>query len=402
MKKPGTLLVLFAILLASLACGIQLAPQPAATLTSSPATVPPAAQPQSSATSPQLPAQTLVSSITDLSTLYEKVNPGVVTIWSFEHQGAAELESLPTGQGSGFVIDREGHIVTNQHVIAGAIDIEIDFVDGTKVWADLIGTDPDSDLAVLKVDLPAEQLNPLPLGDSDLVRVGDFVVAIGNPFGLSGTMTVGVVSAIGRSLTSERAAPGINRVFSAGDLIQTDAAINPGNSGGPLLNLGGQVVGINRAIQTETFTVDGSAANSGVGFAVPVNLLRRVVPTIISQGQYDYPYLGISSLNDERWNLKTIDVLGFESNTYGAYITETVAGGPADQAGLRAGTRETSIPGLLAGGDLIVAIDGVTVRQFDDLLSYLFKQTEVGQEITLTVIRDNEEVQLTLTVGARP
>jgi S1-C subfamily serine protease len=402
MKRMGIVLVLSAILLASLACGIQLAPQTAATLTSSPATIQPAVQLQASATSPQLPAQALASSITDLSTLYEAVNPGVVTIWSFEHQGSQEIESLPTGQGSGFVIDQEGHIVTNQHVIAGAVEIEIDFVNGNKVWAELVGTDPDSDLAVLKVDLPADQLSPLPLGDSDLVRVGNSVVAIGNPFGLSGTMTVGIVSAIGRSLTSERSAPGINRVFSAGDLIQTDAAINPGNSGGPLLNLSGQVIGINRAIQTETFTVDGSAANSGVGFAVPVNLLRRVVPNIISQGQYDYPYLGISSLNDERWNLKTIDVLGFGSNTYGAYITEVVSGGPADQAGLHAGTRETSIPGLLAGGDLIVAIDGITVRQFDDLLSYLFKKTEVGQEITLTVIRDNEEVNLTLTVGARP
>jgi 2-alkenal reductase len=287
-------------------------------------------------------------------------------------------------------------------VIEGAVEIEVDFVSGAKVWAELIGTDPDSDLAVLKVNVPADQLIPLPLGDSDTVRVGDYVVAIGNPFGLSGTMTVGVVSAIGRSLTSERAAPGVNRIFSAGDLIQTDAAINPGNSGGPLLNLYGQVIGINRAIQTESFTVDGSAANSGVGFAVPVNLLRRVVPNIISNGQYDYPYLGISSLNDERWNLKTIQVLGFNSNTYGAYITEVVPGGPADRAGLQAGTRDTSIPGLQAGGDLIVAIDGVTVRNFDDLLSYLFRKTEVGQEITLTVVRDNKEVDLQLTVGPRP
>jgi S1-C subfamily serine protease len=402
MNKRGMVLVLCTFVLASLACGIQFAPQAAPSLSSSPATLAPATQAQASATSPGEPARSLVAANGDLAALYDQVNPGVVTIWSFEHQGSTDLESLPTGQGSGFVIDHEGHIVTNQHVISGAVEIEVDFVNGAKVWADLVGTDPDSDLAVLKVDLPAQQLSPLPLGDSDRVRVGDFVVAIGNPFGLSGTMTVGVVSAIGRSLTSERAAPGVNRIFSAGDLIQTDAAINPGNSGGPLLNLDGQVIGINRAIQTESFTVDGSAANSGVGFAVPVNLLRRVVPNIISSGQYDYPYLGISSLNDERWNLKTIEVLGFTSNTFGAYITEVVAGGPADQAGLRAGTRETSIPGLLAGGDLIVAIDGIQVRQFDDLLSYLFKNTEVGQEITLTVVRDNEEVDLTLIVGPRP
>jgi S1-C subfamily serine protease len=402
MKTRRIALVLSALMLTSLACGIQFAPQPAPTLSSSPATLIPTTTVEKSTASAPSAAGTPITGAADLSTLYEQVNPGVVTIWSFEHQGSADIESLPTGQGSGFVIDREGHIVTNQHVIEGAVEIEVDFVSGAKVWAELIGTDPDSDLAVLKVDVPADQLIPLPLGDSDTVRVGDYVVAIGNPFGLSGTMTVGVVSAIGRSLTSERAAPGVNRIFSAGDLIQTDAAINPGNSGGPLLNLNGQVIGINRAIQTESFTVDGSAANSGVGFAVPVNLLRRVVPNIISNGQYDYPYLGISSLNDERWNLKTIQVLGFNSNTYGAYITEVVPGGPADRAGLQAGTRDTTIPGLQAGGDLIVAIDGVTVRNFDDLLSYLFRKTEVGQEITLTVIRDNKEVDLQLTVGPRP
>jgi len=357
---------------------------------------------QASATAPGLAPLASGGELADLARMYQQVNAGVVTIWTFQHQGGADLESLPTAQGSGFVIDSEGHIVTNQHVIDGATEIEIDFVSGAKVWAELVGIDPDSDLAVLKVDLPAELLTALPLGDSDQVRVGDFVVAIGNPFGLSGTMTVGVVSAIGRALTSERAAPGVNRVFSAGDLIQTDAAINPGNSGGPLLNLQGQVIGINRAIQTESFTVDGSAANSGVGFAVPANLLRRVVPSIISNGQVDYPYLGISSLNDDRWNLKTIELLGFDANTSGAYITEVVEGGPADQAGLRAGTRQTSIPGLLAGGDLIVGIDGLVVRNFDDLLSYLFKSTEAGQQVMLTVVRDNKEVELPLIIGARP
>jgi len=265
----------------------------------------------------------------------------------------------------------------------------------------LVGVDPDSDLAVLKVDVPEANLIPLPLGDSDEVKVGQFVVAIGNPFGLRGTMTVGIVSAIGRSLESEHLTPeGIR--FSAGDLIQTDAAINPGNSGGPLLNLSGQVIGINRAIHTETFTVDGSAANSGVGFSIPVNILRRVAPAIIQGGHYDYPYLGISSLNDQLWNLKVIEALGFGSNLFGAYITEVVPGGPADAAGLRGGNKETSIPGLLTGGDLLIAIDGQIIRQFADMLSYLFKHTEVGQDVELTVIRDNKEINITLTIGARP
>jgi 2-alkenal reductase len=231
--------------------------------------------------------------------------------------------------------------------------------------------------------------------------VGEFVVAIGNPFGLRSTMTVGIISAIGRTLESERTTPGGLR-FSAGDLLQTDAAINPGNSGGPLLNMNGEVIGVNRAIQTETFTVGGDAANSGVGFAIPVNIVRRVAPGIIQNGEYLYPYLGISSLDDDLWNLKTIEALGFNAFTNGAYITEVVPGGPADRAGLLGGTTDTSIPNLRRGGDLIVAIDGESIYKFADLLSYLFKYTEAGQEITLTIIRDNKEVQVPLTIGARP
>jgi S1-C subfamily serine protease len=166
--------------------------------------------------------------------------------------------------------------------------------------------------------------------------------------------------------------------------------------------LNGQVVGINRAIQTETFSAEGSAVNSGVGFAIPVNILRRVTPSLIENGKYDYPYLGISSLNESFWNLKTLEALGFNSNASGAYITEVVHNGPADQAGLRGGQSESAIPGLLAGGDLIIAIDGYTVDHYDDLISYLFKNIEVGQIITITALRENEEINLELTTGARP
>ena len=336
----------------------------------------------------------------DLTSLYGNVSSGVVTIWAYE-VGSVHDGSIPTGQGSGFVIDKQGHIVTNRHVIENAQDIEVDFPSGIKSWATLLGTDPDSDLAVLKVDVPEEFLVPLPLGDSDLVSVGQFVVAIGNPFGLSGTMTVGIVSAIGRTLDSERQAPG-GGSFSAGDLIQTDAAINPGNSGGPLLNMNGQVVGINRAIQTESFSAEGGAVNSGVGFAIPVNILRRVAPGLIENGKYDYPYLGISSLNESFWNLKTLEALGLSPNASGAYITDVVRNGPADRAGLRGGQRESAIPGLLTGGDLIIAIDGFPVDRYDDLISYLFKNIEVGQVITLTVLRGSEQIDLELTTAARP
>ena len=365
-------------------------------------TTPLPAQPSPAHTIP-VPVISLGVPITegDLPSLYTNVNPGIVTIWAYADVGAPHDEMMPTGQGSGFVIDTQGHIVTNQHVVEGANDIEVDLPTGIKAWATLLGTDPDSDLAVLKVDIPDDFLVPLPLGDSDLVSVGQFVVAIGNPFGLSGTMTVGIVSAIGRTLESERPAPGGAR-FSAGDLIQTDAAINPGNSGGPLLNLNGQVIGINRAIQTETFSAEGSAVNSGVGFAIPVNILRRVVPSLIENGKYDYPYLGITSLNESFWNLKTIEALGLESDASGAYITEVVRDGPADRAGLVGGQTESAIPGVLAGGDLIIAINGNPVQRYDDLISYLFKNIEVGQTVLLTVLRDNGEVNIELTTGARP
>ncbi len=397
----NALLLLSGLLFASMACSVSSLILPQGQPTSVPTTPLPAEPiPTRIIPTSNIEGSSLISDV-DLTTLYNNINRGVVTIWAYSDLGAPHDASIPTGQGSGFVIDLEGHIVTNQHVIEGANEIEVDLPTGIKAWAQVLGTDPDSDLAVLQVNIPGDFLVPLPLGDSDFVSVGQFVVAIGNPFGLSGTMTVGIVSAIGRTLDSERQAPGGAR-FSAGDLIQTDAAINPGNSGGPLLNLDGQVIGINRAIQTESFSAEGSAVNSGVGFAIPVNILRRVVPSLIENGKYDYPYLGISSLNDSFWNLKTINALGLPSNASGAYITEVVRNGPADQAGLRGGQKETSIAGLLAGGDLIIAIDGYAVQRYDDLISYLFKNIEVGQVVNLTVIRDNKEANIELTTGARP
>jgi S1-C subfamily serine protease len=326
----------------------------------------------------------------DLVSLYQTVNPGVVAIRAITSAGES--------QGTGFVIDTDGHIVTNAHVVLDADTIEIDFPSGLKVWAELVGTESNSDLAVLHVDVPAGELVPLPLGDSSQLSVGQFVVAIGNPFGLSGTMTVGIISGLGRTLDSERAAPG-GGLFSSGDIIQTDAAINPGNSGGPLVNLHGEVVGVNRAIRTETFTVTGDAANSGVGFAIPVNLVRRVITGLIEDGEFEYPYLGISSVGE--LDLAAVEALGLPVTT-GAYVTDVTPGSPADVAGVRGagvGADSTLVP---RGGDLITAIDGHPVRQFSDLLTYLVNNTEVGQVVTLTVLRDGEEVELQLTIGARP
>lgn len=324
-----------------------------------------------------------------LESIYESALPGVVAIRTYSANGG--------GLGSGFVYDDKGHIITNYHVVDGADRLEVDFSSGYKVYGTVVGVDLDSDLAVIKVNAPKDELHPLRLGDSDALKVGQMVVAIGNPFGLDGTMTLGIISALGRTLDSEHAAPG-GSVFSAGDIIQTDAAINPGNSGGPLLNLDGEVIGVNRAIRTTNMTAFGEPSNSGVGFAVAVNIVKRVVPHLIAEGKYEYPYIGISSMSD--LSLPQIEALGLPQTT-GAYVVQVVPGSPAEKAGLRGGSRETEIPGLLAGGDLIIAIDGQPVRRFDDLLKYLINHKQPGDDVVFTVLRDGEEVEVTVRLGSR-
>jgi 2-alkenal reductase len=375
-----------------------------------PVSVPPPALPApTEASGPttlaELPAEVVLGEaspgLTDLADLYARVSPGVVTIWIYGSENGPHDPTTPLAQGSGFVIDSDGHIVTNEHVVEGASAIEVDFTDGRKAWAEVLGTDLDSDLALLKVDLPPEALTPLALGDSDQVRVGDFVVAIGNPFGLTGTLTLGVVSAIGRTLDSQRETPGGDGFYAAGDIIQTDAALNPGNSGGPLLNMRGEVIGVNRAIRTEAFTVSGDAASSGVGFAIPVNIVRRVAPDLIADGSVDYPYLGVTSLNEENWNLRTVEALGLPSDSTGAYVTCVTPGGPAALAGV-VGAGRCNSSTLEPGGDLIVAIDESPVRTFSDLIAYLVTETAVGQDIVLTVLRDGQEIEIQVTIGPRP
>ena len=317
--------------------------------------------------------------------------PGIVSIQVVGDQGGA--------LGSGIVYDDQGHILTNYHVVEGAKQLEVDFTSGYKIYGTVIGTDLDSDLAIVKVNAPASELHPLLLGDSNTLQVGQTVIAIGNPFGLSGTMTTGIISALGRTLDSVREAPGTGgNFFTAGDIIQTDAAINPGNSGGPLFNLNGEVIGINRAIRTENFTTTGEPVNSGIGFAVAINIVKRVTPSLITDGKYDYPYMGISALPD--LSLTEIDALGLQSFT-GAYVTSVASGGPADKAGIRAGNQETST-GLSAGGDLITAIDGQTIHNFDDLLRYLINNKVPGDTVVLTVLRGQEKVDVTITLDKRP
>jgi len=347
-----------------------------------------------SKTAPTIPAQTIADTIeTDdtLVAIYEAVNEGVASIIVY-------ADGVAIGQGSGFVIDEEGHIITNYHVVEGATDIEVAFSNGMRFTGEVIGTDLDSDLAVIRVEMSGSGISPLALGDSIDVRVGESVIAIGNPYGLSGTMTVGIISARGRLLDSMRAAPS-GGFFTSADLIQTDAAINPGNSGGPLLNYSGEVIGINRAIRTENGE-SGLLSNSGIGFAVPIDIVKRVVPYLIQDGRYDYPYLGIVSRED--LTLIERESLGFLPDVVGAYIIEISNGGPAQAAGLRGGSSETDIAGLPAGGDLIIAVDDQTVRSFSDLLAYLLTYKSPGDSLDVTVLRDGQEITIPVELDQRP
>ena len=323
-----------------------------------------------------------------LINVYERVNPAVVNIQIL--RPAAPLtgaDLFREGEGSGFIIDKEGHIVTNNHVVEGAAEVQVTLYDGTIVSARVLGTDLHSDLAVIKVDLPAELLHSVELGDSDDLHVGQRTIAIGNPFGLEGTLTTGVISALGRTLPAES-------LFAIPDVIQTDAAINPGNSGGPLLDAQGMVIGVNTAIRTTT------GFGSGVGFAVPINLAKRVIPQLISQGRYAHPQLGIRGV---AITPILVEELGLPVET-GVLVSEVISNSPAEKAGLRGGSREVEIRGqlVLKGGDIIVRVDDCDIVKFEDLLSYLVMETEVGQEVTLGIIRDGQEQAMKVVLEARP
>jgi S1-C subfamily serine protease len=308
--------------------------------------------------------------------LYQRTNPAVVYI------------IVPfVGSGSGFVYGADGHIVTNNHVVADGSDFEVVFANGERRRAALVGADADSDLAVIQVDELPDGVEPLPLAPADTVQVGQFVVAIGNPFGEQGSMSLGIVSALGRSLRSQRGRMA-GSTYSLPEVIQTDAPINPGNSGGPLLNLDGEVVGVNAAIATLTGT------NSGVGFSIPVAAVHQTVPSLIENGAYTYPYMGVGF--DDEITLDEQSAYDLPQ-TNGAYVISVAPGGPADEAGLIPASPNTG-----RGGDLIIKLDDQAVNDFADLNAYLVFHTTVGQTIQVTVLREGESLVLPLTLGARP
>ena len=292
------------------------------------------------------------------------------------------------GVGSGFVFDRNGHIITNQHVIQDANKIIVTFLDGRSYNAELIGKDPFTDLAVIKVDVDRSLLQPISLGDSSNLKVGEQIAAIGNPFGLSGSMTSGIVSQLGRLL------PAQDSLFQIPDVIQTDAAINPGNSGGPLLNMRGEIVGINTAIQSDT------GEFNGIGFAVPSQTIAKIVPVLIKDGEYKHPWLGISGRDID----PDLAVVLNLSEAKGFLVVSVVENSPAEKAGLHGTTQTVERGGIdyPIGGDIIVGVDGEEVRKIDDILIHLQRQKTIGDEVVLEILRDGRTSNFTLILEERP
>lgn len=318
--------------------------------------------------------------------LYQRVNPAVVNITTYGEQSNMVIG---LGEGSGFIYDDKGNIITNAHVIHGSDQIEVTFADGLIRTAEVVGEDLHSDLAVVRVDPLPEGVHAIPLGSMEDLAVGQSVIAIGNPFGLQGTLTRGIISALGRTI------PALT-IFSIPQSIQTDAAINPGNSGGPLLNLEGEVIGVNAQIETDGT----SRANSGVGFAIPVSIVEKVVPELIKDGNYEWAWLGVRGGDVDPSLVEAMD-LPVER---GAYLWQIEPNGPAELAGLQGYNETVDVNGRSVdiGGDVVIAIDGKTVNSFDDLLIYIALNASPNQEVTLTILRNGKTQDVTVRLAPRP
>ena len=313
--------------------------------------------------------------------IFEKAEPGVVRV------NVQKTEDNGGGIGSGFVFDKKGHIITNAHVIKDATKVVVTFLDGRSYNAEIIGIDEYTDIAVIKVNADLASLEPVSLGDSSNLKVGEPIAAIGNPFGLSGSMTSGIVSQVGRLLPTDNQ-------YSIPDVIQTDAAINPGNSGGPLLNMMGGVIGINTAIQSTT------GSNTGVGFAIPSQTVAKIVPTLIEEGEYKHPWIGISGRDIDPDMAKVMEL----KDAVGFLIITVIEDSPASKAGLIGSEKTISVEGVdyPVGGDIILAVDGIDVRKIDDILIHLQRAKAIGDKMVLEVLRDNRTTNITIILQERP
>ena len=315
--------------------------------------------------------------------IFEKSEPGVVRVNTQRNQTINDVG----GVGSGFVFDKKGHIITNAHVIDDSTKTVVTFLDGRSYNAEIIGIDQYTDIGVIKVNADLKLLQPLTLGDSSNLQVGEPITAIGNPFGLSGSMTSGIISQMGRLLPSGSG-------YSIPDVIQTDAAINPGNSGGPLLNMRGDIVGINTAIQSTT------GEFTGVGFAIPSQTVAKIVPTLISEGEYNHPWIGISGRDIDP---DMANVLGLK-DALGFLIITVVEDSPASEAGLIGSNKTIKVESreYPVGGDIILAVDGIDVRKIDDILIHLQRVKTVGDEMNLEILRDGRTTNITIVLQERP
>jgi S1-C subfamily serine protease len=320
-----------------------------------------------------------------LPDLFQKVEKSVVQITD-----SNEADVFESRLGSGFVYDDNGHIVTNHHVVNGGNRLDVTFPDGSVYSASLIGSDPAADIAVLYVDeVSKEKLVSLSLADSSKIRVGERVAAIGNPFGLSGSLSTGIVSGVGRQIPAQE-----EEGFPIPGIIQTDAPINPGNSGGPLLNMKGEVIGMNSAIYSTT------GQFAGVGFAIPSNTISQVVPSLITKGSYQHPWLGVAGRD---MTPDIADRLGIHEPR-GFLVMDVVAGSPAEKAGIQRGDEDVVIDGapIKLGGDVIISIDNNTVRKIDDILAYIEMEKSVGDDLKLTILRDGQTIEIMAALSARP
>jgi serine protease Do len=394
---------------------VQAAPQ--STTATSPTTAGSTSSNSSSTTStnPTTPAQItggsdlLAAYENTLESIYKTVSPQVVNISvltpatvnnfqnlpGFDNNNNNQTQQYSQALGSGFVWDTKGDIVTNNHVVDGATKIDVTFSDGTVVPATIVGQDPYSDLAVIKVSVDAGKLSPVTMADSTQLKVGEIAIAIGNPYGFEGSMTVGTVSGLGRDLPTSKADQTTGASYSIPDVIQTDAAINPGNSGGVLVNDQGQVIGVTSDL------VSSSGSSSGIGFAIPAEIVSKVVPSLISSGTYSHPYLGISGTD---MNPDIATAMNLPTDTRGALVETVTANSPAAKAGLQASNTTVTINGAqgTVGGDVITAIDGQTITSMSDIIAYLAIHTEVGQTVTLSILRNGQTQSVQLTLGSRP